>query len=459
MLALCVLGFLLLCVVLDEVTSSEAATLAAIGFAGLLGANLALGLSMSAAVEQRLRSERMKTELITNVSHDLKTPLTSVVNYAELVVREAPAEGKLREYADVLLRQSERLKRLIEDLVEASKASTGNLEVELMPCDAAVFLTQAAGEYEEKLAAADLTLVTKTPEKELRILADGRRMWRIFDNLMGNALKYALPGTRVYLSLEEQDGEAVFSFKGQEGGGEGLQRPEVIGLDGVHVLVGHFGGAVHGDPLEAEAAPALALEVGGLRHPVRPLVPTADLGGVEGGAALGLPVVEPEGGVDALDLLQVVLAGEELGQQGLFPVVLLQGRDGLLLGQLEGDDPIGPQSAAQLPRHDAGIAAVGAAGGRRGLVADQLRPAGGAVIDLQPRRLRLAPMGALRLRFPGGSLGGLGRLCVSLGVKGLNLRRVVGAAAVFAGELPRDGVEAQGPGTGRALIVGDAVGQ
>ncbi len=168
---------------------------------------------MSAAVEQRLRSERMKTELITNVSHDLKTPLTSLVNYAELIGREAPAEGKLREYAEVLLRQSERLKRLIEDLVEASKASTGNLEVTPEPCEASVFLTQAAGEYEEKLAAAELTLVTKTPEKELHILADGRRMQRIFDNLMGNILKYALPGTRVYLSLEEQDGEAVFSFK------------------------------------------------------------------------------------------------------------------------------------------------------------------------------------------------------------------------------------------------------
>ncbi len=168
---------------------------------------------MSAAVEQRLRSERMKTELITNVSHDLKTPLTSLVNYSELISREAPAEGRLHEYAGVLLRQSEKLKRLIEDLVEASKASTGNLEVSCVPCDAAVFLIQAAGEYEEKLAASGLTLVTKQPEKELRILADGRRMWRVFDNLIGNAMKYALPGTRVYLSLEEQDGDAVFIFK------------------------------------------------------------------------------------------------------------------------------------------------------------------------------------------------------------------------------------------------------
>ena len=97
--------------------------------------------------------------------------------------------------------------------MEASKASTGNLDVLLSPCDASVFLTQAAGEYEEKLQAAHLTLVTKQPEKELRIMADGRRMWRIFDNLMNNICKYAQPGTRVYLSLEEKDGKALISFK------------------------------------------------------------------------------------------------------------------------------------------------------------------------------------------------------------------------------------------------------
>ena len=168
---------------------------------------------MTAAVEQKLRSERMKTELITNVSHDLKTPLTSIVNYAELIGREAPPEGTLSEYAGVLLRQSTRLKRLIDDLVEASKASTGNLEVVPEPCDAALFLTQAAGEFEERMAAAGLTLVLRLPEKTLTIRADGRRMWRIFDNLLGNILKYAQPGTRVYLSLEEAEGQAVISFR------------------------------------------------------------------------------------------------------------------------------------------------------------------------------------------------------------------------------------------------------
>ncbi len=173
--------------------------------------NIAAG--MSIAVEEKMKSERMKTVLITNVSHDIKTPLTSVINYSNLIVQEQCDNPKIAEYTEVLLRQSEKLKRLIEDLVEASKASTGNLEVVLAPCDASVFLSQASGEYEEKLKNSELTLITKMPEKELRILADGRRMWRIFDNLMNNICKYSLPGTRVYLSLEEQNGKAVITFK------------------------------------------------------------------------------------------------------------------------------------------------------------------------------------------------------------------------------------------------------
>ena len=168
---------------------------------------------MSIAVEERLKSERMKTELITNVSHDIKTPLTSVINYASLIAAEPCDNEKITEYSGVLIRQSEKLKRLIDDLVEASKASTGNLDVFLAPCDASVFISQAAGEYEEKMKKAALTLITKQPEKEVRIMADGRRMWRIFDNLMNNICKYAQPDTRVYLTLEEQAGSAVITFK------------------------------------------------------------------------------------------------------------------------------------------------------------------------------------------------------------------------------------------------------
>ena len=168
---------------------------------------------MAAAVDQRMRSERMKTELITNVSHDIKTPLTSIINYADLIGREPRDSEKISEYAAVLTRQSERLKRLIEDLVEASKASTGNLEVDLAPCQPGVLLTQAAGEYEQRLKDAGLDLVTRQPETPVTILADGRRLWRVFDNLMNNICKYAQRGTRVYLTLEERDGQAVISFK------------------------------------------------------------------------------------------------------------------------------------------------------------------------------------------------------------------------------------------------------
>ena len=178
------------------------------------GENLnSIGEGMTAAVEQRLKSERMKTELITNVSHDIKTPLTSIINYADLIEKEQCDNPTITEYAAVLHRQSDRMKRLIDDLVEASKASTGNLEVLLAPCEVGVMLTQTAGEYEQKLQEKDLVLVTHQPEQAIKIMADGRRLWRVFDNLMNNVCKYAQRSTRVYLTLEEKDGQAVISFK------------------------------------------------------------------------------------------------------------------------------------------------------------------------------------------------------------------------------------------------------
>jgi len=168
---------------------------------------------MSAAVAERMKSERFRTELITNVSHDIKTPLTSIVNYVDLLAKEEPESGKVREYVEVLSRQSARLKKLIDDLIEASKASTGSLPVEKERCELGVLLDQTAGEYGEKLEAARLELVLDKPEKPVSILADGRHMWRVFDNLMGNAVKYAQPDTRVYLSLEEWEGKAVVTFR------------------------------------------------------------------------------------------------------------------------------------------------------------------------------------------------------------------------------------------------------
>ena len=169
--------------------------------------------AVTIAVDEKLKSERMKTELITNVSHDIKTPLTSIINYASLMGTADPSDPKMIEYSEVVVRQSEKLKRLIEDLVEASKASTGNLEIVPAPLDCCTFVSQTAGEFKEKLENANLNLITTAPEEPVMIMADGRRMMRIYDNLMNNICKYAQPGTRVYLTLEVKDGKAVTTFK------------------------------------------------------------------------------------------------------------------------------------------------------------------------------------------------------------------------------------------------------
>ena len=168
---------------------------------------------MSVAVEERLQSERMKAELITNVSHDIKTPLTSIINYSNLIADNKCDCEQHNEYSEVLLRKSEHLKRLLDDLVEISKANTGNLEIELSPCDAGVLLEQASGEYLQRCESAGLELITAIPEGKIKIMADGRRMWRVFDNLLNNAVKYSLFGSRVYVSLEKNNGMAHFTFK------------------------------------------------------------------------------------------------------------------------------------------------------------------------------------------------------------------------------------------------------
>ena len=168
---------------------------------------------ISKAVNERMKSEHFKTELITNVSHDIKTPLTSIVNYVDLLSKEDIENEKAKEYIEVLQRQSARLKKLTEDLVEASKASTGNLAVNLERCELGVLLDQTAGEYGEKLSAQGLELILKKPEEPVTVMADGRHLWRILDNLMNNICKYAQPGTRVYLNLEKRENKAVMTFR------------------------------------------------------------------------------------------------------------------------------------------------------------------------------------------------------------------------------------------------------
>ncbi|HHY81501.1 MAG TPA: HAMP domain-containing histidine kinase [Clostridiales bacterium] len=173
--------------------------------------NISVG--MSKAVDERMKSERFKTELITNVSHDIKTPLTSIINYVSLLKREDIGEGTVKEYINVLDRQSARLKKLIEDLVEASKASTGNIAVNSTRTEVGVLLTQAAGEYEERMRKNGLELILNESKDEIFTMADGSLMWRVFDNLLDNICKYSQPGTRAYLNLERVNNQAVITFR------------------------------------------------------------------------------------------------------------------------------------------------------------------------------------------------------------------------------------------------------
>lgn len=172
-----------------------------------------IGEGMNKAVNERMKSEHFRTELITNVSHDIKTPLTSIINYVDLLEKEEIDNEKAREYLEVLSRQSARLKKLIDDLIEASKASTGNLNVSLERCELGVLIDQCAGEYAEKLKAAGLELVVTKPEEPVTIMADGRHMWRVFDNLLNNVCKYAMAGTRVYINLDKEAGRATVTFR------------------------------------------------------------------------------------------------------------------------------------------------------------------------------------------------------------------------------------------------------
>lgn len=171
-----------------------------------------LNKGISLAVEKQMKSERLKTELITNVSHDIKTPLTSIINYVDLLQKEHTPEEE-KEYIDVLSRQSGRLKKLIDDLIEASKASTGNINTEMKPLMASEIIYQSAAEYDERLKKAELDLIIGVPEEEKEVTADGRLLWRVMDNLLSNACKYAQSETRVYIDLKQDSRETVISVK------------------------------------------------------------------------------------------------------------------------------------------------------------------------------------------------------------------------------------------------------
>ncbi len=170
---------------------------------------------LHSAVEEQTKSERMKTELITNVSHDIKTPLTSIINYIELIKNELPQEGAVAEYAEILSQKSWRLKALIDDLVEASKAASGTMKLEPIRFNAVELLRQAVGDFEERLTEQNLTLCMDLPDTPVNVLADGACTHRIIENMLSNVCKYALSGTRVFISLDlpEDTGLVLLTVK------------------------------------------------------------------------------------------------------------------------------------------------------------------------------------------------------------------------------------------------------
>ena len=172
-----------------------------------------IGTGLENAVNGRMKSERFKTELITNVSHDIKTPLTSIINYTDLLKKENIETEPVKGYIEVLERQSERLKKLINDLLEASKASSGNLKMEIAKVDAGLMLEQVYGEYQDKFERAGLTGIVTKPSETVFINADVNHLFRVFDNILGNTVKYAQTGTRVYIDLIKNGNKVTVAFK------------------------------------------------------------------------------------------------------------------------------------------------------------------------------------------------------------------------------------------------------
>ncbi len=168
---------------------------------------------LTKAVAEKTRSERLRTELITNVSHDIKTPLTSIINYVDLLKRGNLSEPQRAEYLSVLERQSQKLKKLIVDLVEASKAITGNISANPVPTNINELIKQSVAEYEDRFTDKELELIISLPEEPVTVSADGRLTWRIFDNLLSNICKYSMRGTRVYIELAQNNNTASMIFK------------------------------------------------------------------------------------------------------------------------------------------------------------------------------------------------------------------------------------------------------
>ena len=172
-----------------------------------------IGDNLEKAVQESVRNERRKTDLIANVSHDLKTPLTSIISYIGLLKREKIINPKIEEYVDVLDKKTQRLKILMEDLVEVSRINSGNFHIQPERMDFREFQQQVQGEFFEQLQNCGLETVNSIPEEKVYIWADGRALWRVMENLYGNIIKYALPGSRVYADMRADEKQVVFSLK------------------------------------------------------------------------------------------------------------------------------------------------------------------------------------------------------------------------------------------------------
>ena len=173
----------------------------------------AIGEGLEAALAKSMKSERLKTDLITNVSHDIKTPLTSIINYVELLKQEDLKDPKIQRYIEVLEQKSQRLKTLTEDVVEASKVSSGNITLEFMNLNLVEMIQQTSGEFEEKFQEKNLTMMVHFTDEPSIIYADGQRMWRVLENVFGNVVKYAMEGTRVYAEISNRNKKVTFSLK------------------------------------------------------------------------------------------------------------------------------------------------------------------------------------------------------------------------------------------------------
>lgn len=184
-----------------------------LAFSGFAGDIQSIQGGLKKAVADAVKGERMKTDLITNVSHDLKTPLTSIINYVDLLKKEDLNNERAAEYVGILEDKSARLKQLVEDLIEASKASSGNLVVEAEKVDLHELVMQACGEYEQKIKEAELDVRIQTAEKNTLIFADGKHMWRIVENLLSNVMKYSMPRSRVYINIAKNGGYGELTIK------------------------------------------------------------------------------------------------------------------------------------------------------------------------------------------------------------------------------------------------------